>query len=128
MLFRSLDYDVFFKMVNYFVTNDYRNALLLLDDVIRKGFDPLHFLDGLSHHFRNLLVGKDASTLTLLDVSDATRQQYQQQSEKIGVDFLLEAINTVSTCELEFRQARDKRQHVEFCLLNLCCLTGEKKK
>lgn len=123
-----LDYDVFFGIVDACSAGDYRKAMLDFDEVLRRGFDPLHFLEGLTHHLRNLLMGRDASTLTLLDVADSTRQQYQDQAARMNETFLIDAIDAASRCEMEFRAARDKRQHVEFGLLHLCCLNGEKKK
>lgn len=123
-----LDHDVFFGIVDNISQHDYLNALLAYDGVVRRGFDALNFLSGLSHHLRNLLLSKDAASLKLLDVSDKVAQRFQQQSAQLEGDYIIRLIEIVSAYELNYRQGRDKRQHVEFCLLKACIYGDEKKK
>ena len=63
-----LDYEYYFKLTDHFLENKVGDALLLLNDVLSKGFDGSHFITGLSSHFRDLLVSKDPATLPLLEV------------------------------------------------------------
>ncbi len=123
-----LDYEVFFNITDALLAGDYKQALLKFDDVLRKGFDAQHFLSGLTGHFRDLMVCKDEVTIQLMDVGASIRENYKQQSAKAPIDFLFDAIDVVSKYELDYRLARNKRMHVEFCLLKLSHLMGEKKK
>ncbi len=123
-----LDYDVFFGIVDNIVAHDYVKALLNFDEVIRNGFDALNFLNGLSHHLRNLLVARDQQSLSLLDVSEKTAGRYQAQAQSLDGRTIIALIEIVASYELSYREARDKRQHVEFCLLKACLLGDEKKK
>ncbi|MCF0189922.1 MAG: DNA polymerase III subunit gamma/tau [Marinilabiliaceae bacterium] len=123
-----LDYDIFFAVVDNLIQHDYIKAMLILNDVIRRGFDPLNFLSGLTHHIRNLLVAHDAASLSLLDVSEQTAQRYQEQSKALTPNQIIDLIEIFAHYETEYKAARDKRQHVEFALLKAAMLGDEKKK
>ena len=123
-----LDYEVFFSATDAIKEHDYLKALLILDDVLRRGFDALNFLNGLTHHLRNLLVAQKTETSTLLDVSGQTAIRYTEQSAALGPQNIIALIEALSQSELTYRTARDKRQHVEFALLHACMIGDEKKK
>lgn len=123
-----LDYDVFFDTTDAIRDHDYLCAMLVFDDVLRRGFDALNFLGGLTHHLRNLLVAQKAETATLLDVSGQTATRYTEQSQAMGQQGIIALIEELSQSELSYRTARDKRQHVEFALLRSCMIGDEKKK
>jgi len=74
-----LDYDYFFKLTSYLTAAEVSQTLLLFDEILNNGFDGNNFINGLATHFRNLLVGKDASTIKLLEVSENIKQKYLDQ-------------------------------------------------
>ena len=123
-----LDYDVFFEAVDNINNHDYIKSLLQFDDVLRRGFDALNFLSGLSHHLRNLLVAQSPEAVRLLDVGEKTAGRYTQQAGAMTSARILQLIEALSDSEAGYRLARDKRQHVEFALLKACMLGDEKKK
>jgi DNA polymerase-3 subunit gamma/tau len=88
----------------------------------RKGFDGAHFIAGLSEHFRNLLVGKDQSTLKLLEVSEGIKAKYLQQSQAASVSFLLSAMNIANQCDINYKLSKNQRLQVELALLKMCHL------
>ena len=114
-----LDYDYYFRIVNAFLQNDLSSALLLFDEVIRKGFDGHLFIGGLMEHLRNLLVCKDPATVALLQVADSVKVKFQEQSRNCTVSFLLSALSVVSQCDQQYKLARNHRLHVELCLMKL---------
>ncbi|MBP5366218.1 MAG: DNA polymerase III subunit gamma/tau [Bacteroidales bacterium] len=123
-----LDIEVFFDVVQCFVEHDYVKALLKYDEVVRSGFDEVNFVSGLSRHLRNLLVAKDAQSVSLLDVSEKTAERYKSQAQTIDSKDIIALIEILSEAELNFRYARDKRLFVEFMLLKACVHGDEKKK
>ena len=68
-----LDYDYYFKLVDYFLSGDIPSLMLTFNEVLSKGFDGSYFIGGLNSHLRNLLISKDASTVSLLETSDEIR-------------------------------------------------------
>jgi DNA polymerase-3 subunit gamma/tau len=119
-----LDYDYYFRLVDALLREDLSAALLLLDSVMQQGFDLHNFVVGTAEHLRGLLVCKDPVTVQLLEVSDNIRQQYVRQAQAAPLPFLLSALNLVSQCDREFKQAKNQRLHVELTLMKLAYLNG----
>ncbi len=114
-----LDYDYFFRAVDYILTEDRSGMMLLFDEVLKGGFDEDLFLNGLSAHVRDLLVCKDQATLQLLEVGDRLRERYRQQAGIAPADLLLTVLDLANDCDLNFKMARNKRLHVEMSLLRM---------
>ncbi|MFC6225425.1 DNA polymerase III subunit gamma/tau [Hymenobacter artigasi] len=119
-----LDYDYYFRLIESLLTENLSAALLLLDEVMQNGFDLHNFVVGTAEHLRGLLVCKDAVTVQLLEVSDGIKQQYVQQAQAAPLAFLLSALNLISQCDREFKQAKNQRLHVELALMKLAYLNG----
>ncbi len=114
-----LDYEYYFRLVDYFRQGDMSNALLLYQDVIEKGFEGQHFITGLSEHLRNLMVALDPATHKLMEVSDATRVRYGQQAAACGLPLLLRWLDISSDYEYRYKDAGNKRLFVEVALMKL---------
>ncbi|MGY3089889.1 DNA polymerase-3 subunit gamma/tau [Hymenobacter sp. UYAg731] len=119
-----LDYDYYFRLIDGLLTENLSAALLLLDEVMQNGFDLHNFVVGTAEHLRGLLVCKDAVTVQLLEVSDGIKKQYVEQAQAAPLAFLLSALNLISQCDREFKQAKNQRLHVELALMKLAYLNG----
>jgi DNA polymerase III subunit gamma/tau len=117
-----LDYDYYFSIIDSLLKEDTAGTLLLFDEILGNGFDGSHFISGLSEHFRNLLVSKDAATLKLLEVSESIKAKYLQQSQASPVSFLLSAMNIANQCDLNYKLSKNQRLQVELALLKMCHL------
>lgn len=120
-----LDYEYYFKLTGFFLENKISNALLLLNDVLNKGFDGSHFITGLSSHLRDLLVSKDPATLPLLEVGASIRERYQAQAQQCPLPFLYRAMKLCNDCDLNYRASKNKRLLVELTLIQVAQLTAE---
>ena len=120
-----LDYEYYFRLTDSFLENKVSDALLLFNDVLNKGFDGSHFITGLSSHFRDLMVAKDAVTLPLLEVGASIRQRYQEQAQKCPLPFLYRAMKLCNECDLNYRVSKNKRLLVELTLIQVAQLTIE---
>ncbi|MBL7791916.1 MAG: DNA polymerase III subunit gamma/tau, partial [Saprospiraceae bacterium] len=114
-----LDYDYYFQVVDALLLQDASKVMLLFDDILKKGFDPDLFINGLAEHLRNLLVCKDEQTLVLLEVSDNLRERYRQQAAISPTTLLLTGLNIANDCDIEYKMARNKRLHVEMALIKM---------
>jgi len=115
-----LDYDYYFRVTDCILDENTAETLLILNEILSNGFDGYHFITGLSSHFRNLLVGKDASTLKLLEVSEGIRKKYEQQAQQVSASFLLSALNLANQCDLNYKLSKNQRLQVELALLKMC--------
>lgn len=119
-----LDYEYYFKLVDYFRAGDIGGALLLYQQVLDKGFDGQHFITGLSEHIRNLLVCLDPITQTLLDVSDTIRYRYVEQAVNCKLQLLVKLLDISSNFEYRYRDANNKRLFIEVALTKLALLSN----
>lgn len=117
-----LDYEYYFKLTDSFLRQSVPEALLIFDRILRNGFEAQYFVSGLSTHFRNLLVCKDPSTLSLLEMGPSVAQRYGQQAAQCSNDFLYKAIDISNGCDLSYRTSNNKRLLVELMLIKLCQL------
>ena len=117
-----LDTDYYFRLVDAALAGDVSSALLLLNEVLQKGFDAGHFVTGMAQHLRDVLVSKDAATAQLLETSETIRQHYQEQAQRCNAKWLFNALDVMNTCDINYRTAKNKRLTVELALIKLCRL------
>ena len=115
-----LDYDYYFKLVDYLTSGDVSQALLLFNEILNNGFDGNNFINGLASHLRNLLVGKDGQTIQLLEVSENIKQKYLTQSKQTDLGFILTALNLANQCDLVYKNSKNQRLQVELSLIKMC--------
>lgn len=120
-----LDYEYYFRVVDYILAKDNNSILLLLNDVVENGFDIQHFIQGFAAHLRNLLLGKDQRIIDLMEVSQQLKMRYAEQAQKCSQYFLLKSLDLANQCDLNFRNSSNKRLHVEICLMKMCYVEGQ---
>ena len=117
-----LDADFYFRLTDSLLSQDVAGTLLQLDQALAKGFEGDVIIGGLAEHFRNLLLCKDPRMAKLLDVPNDFRQLYNEKANQSPPSFILSALNVINESELQYKQATNKRLHVELCLVRLCFL------
>ena len=117
-----LDEDYYFKMLDYVQQQDLSSALLMFDEINRKGFEGDLVLNGFAEFLRNLLVSRDAKVAMLLEVAEDFKQKYLQTAQKIAPAFTVSALNILNEAEINYKQARNKRLHVELTIIKLSYL------
>lgn len=123
-----LDYDYYFRLTEAILAADIPAALMIFNEVLDKGFDGHNFVNGLSRHFRDLLVCQDEITLQLLEVGASIRKKYREQSGECPPELLVRALDITNQCDVSFRSSKNQRLHVELCLIKLCSLKAAEKK
>ena len=117
-----LDADYYFRILEAMQQQDLSEALLIYDDINRKGFEGDLVLNGLAEFIRNLLVCKDEKVASLLDAVESFRDRYVSAGKKVDAVYLVSALNVLNDAELNYKLARNKRLHVELALIKLCYL------
>ena len=118
-----LDSDNYFRIVDLALENKAMDIMVLLNNVINKGFDGGLLIQGLAKHVRNVLMARDPQTLPLLEVSDQQRERYQQQAQKCQIPFLYQALRLINQCDINYRQSSNKRLLVELTLIEIAQIT-----
>jgi len=115
-----LDFDHFFKAVDLMMSEDAAGLLLLMDEVLKSGFEGDTFVNGLARHLRYLLYAKQSPTQTMLQMSDQLKEKYITQSEAVGYGTIITALDLANEADLSYPKAKDKRLHIEVSLLKMC--------
>ncbi|MBO74079.1 MAG: DNA polymerase III subunit gamma/tau [Flavobacteriales bacterium] len=123
-----LDQQTYFDVIDAVQAAEVAKALLILDGIISRGFDPHHFITGLGTHLRNLLMSKDASTVALMEVTDDVKAQFSAQSANVDLRFLVHALDAVNQADVQYKGSNHQRLLVELTLMQLASLTEAEKK
>ena len=119
-----LSTEYYFKLVDYFLAGEVQPCMLLLNEILQKGFDGGNFIAGLSTHLRNLLVARDQSTLSLLEMSEQM-QRYSEQAARCKPRFIYRALKLCNDCDLAYKTSNNKRLQLEICLIQVAQLNEE---
>jgi DNA polymerase-3 subunit gamma/tau len=117
-----LDADYYFKLIDCMLSQDLAGAMLLYDDINKKGFEGDSVLNGFAEFVRNLLICKDERVAGLLEVVESFRQRYAETARRTEAGYLVSILNVLAEAELHYKAARNKRLHVEMALIKLCYL------
>ena len=118
-----LDADNYFRIIDLSLANKAADIMVLLNNIINKGFDGGLLIGGLAKHVRNVLMAKDESTLPLLEVSEQMRERYKTQAQQCPVTFLYQALKLMNQCDINYRQSSNKRLLVELTLIEIAQIT-----
>ena len=123
-----LDQQTYFDVVDALREGEIAQALLILDGIIVRGFDPHHFITGLGAHLRNLMVSKDATTIQLMEVTDDVKAQFAKQSASVDLRFLVHALNQVNQADVQYKSSNHQRLLVELTLMQIASMNEAEKK
>ena len=118
-----LDSDNYFKLVDLALENKVSEMMLLLDNILGKGFDGGNMIQGLAQHVRNVMMAKDTQTLPLLETSEEQKAKYVEQAKKAPTPFLYKALQLMNSCDVQYRQSSNKRLLVELTLIQIGQIT-----
>jgi DNA polymerase-3 subunit gamma/tau len=117
-----LDAEYYFKLMDCMLKQDLSEALLLFEDINRKGFEGDLVLNGFAEFIRNLLLSKDQKVASLVEVVESFRARYQEMAASCSTGYLISSLNVLAEAEINYKAARNKRLHVELALIKLCYL------
>lgn len=118
-----LDSENYFQIIDLAVENKVADIMVLLNQIIAKGFDGGHLINGLASHVRNVMMAKDPQTIPLLEVSQSQRERFQAQAKKCPMQFLYQALKIMNQCDINYRTSSNKRLLVELTLIQVAQIT-----
>ena len=114
-----LDYEYYFKITDNIEINDLSSNLLILNEILENGFDGEYFLQGLSSHFRDLLVSKNNDTIFLIEKGSEIKNKYKEKSARFSAESLIKALDICNDGETKYNSVQNKRLLTEFVLLKI---------
>ena len=106
-----LDYTYYVRFIRAFIQGDYRETLLILDEVLSKGFDGQLIMAGLAAFARDLLVVQHADTIKLLEKPETVQTIYEEAARLVAPNAL--------DADSKYRTSTNKRLLIELTLLNI---------
>ena len=114
-----LDYTYYVRFIRAFIQADYRETLLILDEVLSKGFDGQLIMAGLAAFARDLLVVQHADTIKLLEKPETVQTIYEEAARLIAPNALHQIIRFLLDADSKYRTSTNKRLLIELTLLNI---------
>lgn len=120
-----LDYEYYFRLTEALLDGKVSDSLLVLNEILGKGFDGQQIVNGLANFFRDVLVCKDSQTIVLFEVGGAVKERYVQLAQLCTDSFLYKALELSNECDLNYRYSKNKRLLLELLLIRLCQLNHQ---
>ncbi len=121
-----LDSEYFFNVSSLLYESKFAEIILIHNEILHKGFESFSLLNGLSNHFRNLLLSKNEKLVEIMEVSDSEKSKYIDQSSKIETEFIENALEVLNKFEINYKQSSDNKIHTEIALIKICSLSKKK--
>ena len=120
--------DNYFNLVDLALSNKVSEMMVLLNNILNKGFDGGILVQGLAQHVRNVMMAKDPQTLPLLETSEEQKAKFLAQAQKAPTPFLYKALKIMNDCDVQYRQSSNKRLLVELTLIQVGQITQPEDK
>lgn len=117
-----LDFEYYFDLTDAVLRGSVVDCLLLLNNIINRGFEGQYIISGITSHFRDLLVCKDPVTVQLFEVGASIRDKYVATAQRCDIKFLYDAIEICNNSDLSYRLSKNKRLLIELMFIKLCQL------
>ena len=121
-----LDSEYFFKVTDLIYNSKISETLLIHNDILKKGFESSALLNGLSIHFRNLLLSKNEKLIEIMEVSNSEKSKYINQSKSIPTSFIEESLEILNQFEINYKRSNDNKIHTEIALIKISSLSKKK--
>ena len=123
-----LDNKTYCSLGKIIISNNIPQLIKSYDQLKRRGIEDAQFINGLANFFRNLILAKDSKTIHLLEVGEKLKLEYAEISKKLLHTKILESIELINKSEINFRNVRNKRVHVELTLMQLASIEYDSEK
>lgn len=113
-----------FNMVNDIKEKDLGKVLFTIDDIIQNGKDINQFIKDIIHHFRDLMVAKTSKNpADIIETEDV--EEYVEQSKGMTLDFILRALEILTTAETQGKWSTQPRIILEMAAIKLVSIEEE---
>lgn len=119
-----LDYEYYFKFTDAILRGSVVDCLLILNDILNRGFEAQHIISGIASHFRDLMISKDPRTAMLFEVGPSIKKRYIETAKACSNSLLYQAIAIANECELNYRMSQNKRLLLELAFIRMCQLSS----
>ncbi len=110
--------DIFFELDEKIQSCNIHFSFEFIDTMYKSGKDLIYLIDELIEHFRNLLIAK-LDNLTLINMSDNSKEKYLQSSQKYSEKQLFYILDLLIKYSQNHSKSTFKKVNLEMLLLNI---------
>jgi len=125
--FNLTESDVFFTITDLVQAKDGKGILNNFDELMNKGYDMQIFLDGLTEHYRNLLVTSSTGSAELIMESEQVKQKYAEYINKFAQIEIINSLKLILQAEYTFKYSSNQRTLIEALLVELIKFTDTRE-
>jgi DNA polymerase-3 subunit gamma/tau len=119
------DNTIYFDTSRFIVTSDVKNIIGYFCTLEENGLDIITYINGITDHFRNLLIVKTTEKTDLLDESDDTKKKFLEESKNYSVDQIQRILKLLFESETRFKFSGNQKVLMESLLVELCRVNRE---
>ena len=117
--------EIYFSMAEFINSGDVKSALNFFNELSAKGLDIQTFFNGLTEHFRDLLIIKSTSEEDLLDEPDSIKEKFTAEAKLFSIDSILRLMKVLSDAENRIRLSSNQKIFLEVLIAELCRVNSE---
>lgn len=117
--FNVVDQDIYFRVSDILKNHNIREAIQLVDEVIKSGYDLREFIGGLAEHLRNLLIVRSTESTQLIEVSEHYKKRYEAVAHQFPEQDILRYIKQTNELDQALRWAVQPRYRLESGLIQM---------
>lgn len=125
--FNLAESDVYFHITDLIKSKDGCTLLNYFDELMSKGYDMQTFLDGLTEHYRNLLVAGSTNSADLIVEAETVKQKYKEYINKFEQIELINSLKLILQAEYTFKYSSNQRTLIEALLIELIKFTDTRE-
>lgn len=121
--FNLAESDVYFNISDLIKAKNGEGLLKYFDDLMNRGYDMQTFLDGLTEHYRNLLIVTSTGSADLIIESESVKQRYKECTGKYLQLEIINSLKLILQTEYTFKYSSNQRTLIEALLVELIKFT-----
>lgn len=119
--------DVYFGISDLVKQKDAKGLLNYFDSLMDKGYDMQIFLDGLTEHYRNLLIACSTGSAELIIESEPVKAKYSENISKFTQLEIINSLKLILQTEYTFKYSSNQRTLIEALLVELIKFTDTRE-
>ncbi len=119
------DKTIYFNTSKYIITSDVKSIIAYFNELEENGLDIITYLNGITDHYRNLLIVKTTGSAELLDESDETKKKFLEDAKSYSIDQIQRILKLLFESETRFKFSGNQKVLMESLLVELCRINRE---
>lgn len=119
------DKDIYFNTSKYIAASDFQSIISYFNTLEDNGLDIITYLNGITEHFRNMLIVKSTNSSDLIDESDLNKNKYKEDKDLFSLDQIQRILKILIESETRFKYSSNQKILMESLLIELCRINKE---